>query len=148
MNEPTRLSIFAAMALYDVLGKIQIDKQGNPKAFPFLLSYKIQRNKDLLEKDIYLFSKKRSEVLENLGIAIQDGQINVPEDKRSEYEKEVSDIGLTQVSHTFSKFTVSEVLENFSDVASLTAPEMELFMCSFVDDPELMGEGDAAVESL
>ena len=87
-------------------------------------------------------------MLENLGIAIQDGQINVPEDKRSEYEKEVSDIGLTQVSHTFSKFTVSEVLENFSDVASLTAPEMELFMCSFVDDPELMGEGDAAVESL
>ena len=148
MNEPTRLSIFAAMALYDVLGKIQTDKQGNAKVFPFLLSYKIQRNKDLLEKDIYLFSKKRSEVLENLGIAIQDGQINVPEDKRSEYEKEVSDIGLTQVSHTFSKFTVSEVLENFSDVASLTAPEMELFMCSFVDDPELMGVGDATVESL
>lgn len=148
MNEPTRLSIFAAMALYDVLGKIQIDTQGKQKTFPFLLSYKIQRNKDLLEKDIYLFSKKRAEVLEKLGIEVQNNQINVPEDKKSEYEKEVSDIGLTQVSHTFSKFTVSEVLENFSDVASLTAPEMELFMCSFVDDPELMGEGDATVESL
>ena len=148
MNEPTKLSIFAAMALYDVLGKIQIDTQGKQKTFPFLLSYKIQRNKDLLEKDIYLFSKKRAEVLEKLGIEVQNNQINVPEDKKSEYEKEVSDIGLTQVSHTFSKFTVSEVLENFSDVASLTAPEMELFMCSFVDDPELAGEGDATVESL
>ena len=37
-------------------------------------------------------------------------------------------------------------MENFSDAASLTAPEMELFMYSFVDDPELLGEQGAEEE--
>ena len=99
-----------------------------------------------MEKDIYLFSSKRTEVLKDLGIEVQGSQINVPADKKDQYEKEVSDIGLTQVSHTFSKFTIDEVMENFSDAASLTAPEMELFMYSFVDDPELLGEQGAEEE--
>ncbi len=146
MKEPTKLSIFAAMALYDILGKLRMDKDGKEKNYPFLLSYKMQRNKDLLEKDIYLFSSKRTEVLKDLGIEVQGSQINVPADKKDQYEKEVSDIGLTQVSHTFSKFTIDEVMENFSDAASLTAPEMELFMYSFVDDPELLGEQGAEEE--
>lgn len=146
MKEPTKLSIFAAMALYDILGKLRMDKDGKEKNYPFLLSYKIQRNKDLLEKDIYLFSSKRTEVLKDLGIEVQGSQINVPADKKDQYEKEVSDIGLAQVSHTFSKFTIDEVMENFSDAASLTAPEMELFMYSFVDDPELLGEQGAEEE--
>ena len=85
MKEPTKLSIFAAMALYDILGKLRMDKDGKEKNYPFLLSYKMQRNKDLLEKDIYLFSSKRTEVLKDLGIEVQGSQINVPADKKDQY---------------------------------------------------------------
>lgn len=146
--EATKMTYAAAIALYDLIGKILVDVKdgkGVERPLPFQVQFKLNRAANQLAKDYdYVSSKKDELVRENGELDETTNMITVTdEEKKKVVLDALSEIYQTVTEHTFTKLTQAEVLEIKLDDIQFTAQEVGLFVSALVD----LEEPEAQVEA-
>lgn len=147
MNETVKMTLAAAVSLYDLLERILFSKGEEgvvERDLPFNIKYKLQRVINQLSRDYDYTSTKRTEFIKQLGVKEPDSDyIRVPEDKIGEFNEEMNKIYSIVVEHNFKKFTPEEV--ELLAVDGFNSQEIYLFASALVDDPELTAELDKQI---
>ena len=146
--EATKMTYAAAVALYDLIGKILVEVkngQGIERPLPFQVQFKLNRAVNQLAKDYdYVSSKKDELVRKNGELDEKTNLITVTDEEKKKVVLEaLNEVYQTVTEHTFTKLTQAEVLEIKLDDIQFTAQEIALFVSALVD----LDEPEAQVEA-
>lgn len=127
-------SIAETIAAFKIIGKILLNPDGSEREIPFNVKYKLQRCKDVFEKDFKFFEAERISLIKKLGKQEGD-QMVVPADKMKDFSAELMKILKIKVEHSIKKLTPEEV--EVIDIKDATIEEVDIFTALLVDDKEL-----------
>lgn len=135
-----KMTIAASFTLYNIIQNILVEKleDGTEKEreFPFDVKYKLQRNKAVLQPDAESFNAKRIELIRELGTENKENNtIKITEDRLSEFKDRITEFAGNQVEHELLKLSINDV--ETIKIPYTSGVEMDLFMSTMVDDPEL-----------
>lgn len=138
MENNTRMTYAASVALYDLIGKILVDVKdgkGVERALPFTVQYKLNRAATMLSKDFDFISSKKDELIRANGeLDEKTNLITVTdEEKKKAILAELNDAYQMVTEHVFTKLTSDEVLSIHLDDVGFTAQEMGLFIAALVE---------------
>ena len=141
--DTTKMTYAAAVALYDLIGKILVDVKdgkGVERPLPFQVQFKLNRAANQLAKDYDFVAMKKDELVRANGELDEKTQMITvtDEEKKKVVLSGLNDIYQTVTEHTFTKLTQEEVLQIQLDDIKFTAQEISLFVSALVDldEPE------------
>lgn len=146
-NEATQMTYAAAVALYDLIGKILVDLENSTqkeRSLPFNVQYKLNKAAAQLTHDYdYVQEKRRSLIIENG--EEKDGVYTITDEaKKAEVIQALQEIYNQVTAHTFLKLTEEEALVGLKDV-NFTSQETMLFTSALVETAEPTTEAEAEV---
>lgn len=133
--EKNTYTIAEAISAFKIIGKVLLNPDGSEREIPFNIKYKLQRCKDVFEKDFRFFEAERVNLIKKFGIQKGD-QLMVPEDKMQEFSMELMKVIKIKVEHTIKKLTPEEV--EVIDIKDATIEEVDIFTALLVEDKELV----------
>lgn len=121
--------------------KMVVDRE-----LPFRLRYRLNRNRQLLEKDAQYFDKQRLILMAKYGEPTEDGMnVIIKEDKQEEYKKAISDLIDSGVEHDIMVLE-PEDLTAINDTDINVSPDaMTIFISYMTNDPSLQTELNSSV---
>ena len=121
--------------------KMVVDRE-----LPFRLRYRLNRNRQLLEKDAQYFDKQRLILMAKYGEPTEDGMnVIIKEDKQEEYKKAISDLVDSGVEHDIMVLE-PEDLTTINDTDINVSPDaMTIFISYMTNDPSLQTELNSSV---
>ena len=140
--EPTKMTIAASYTLYKTLTSLLYDTtEGSAqerKGLQFNIKYKMQRNRDLLEKDVIFFEQERAKLVREFGEQTQEGLFKVKPENIAEFNEELSNLLKIEVEHSLLKLK-PEDLDAFDEVEDdIPAENIDLFVAAMVEDPDFV----------
>lgn len=145
-NEAIQMTYAAAVALYDLIGKILVDLENETqkeRSLPFNVQYKLNKAAAQLTHDYdYIQEKRRALIIENG--EEHDGTYTVTDEtKKAEVIKALQDLYNQVTAHNFLKLTEEEALIGLKNV-NFTSQETMLFTSALVETDEAPAEEKTA----
>lgn len=155
MREQTTMTVGIAIVLNEVsrllLYKQKTNENGQPvlvdREIPFRLKYRLNKNRMMLETDVKRFNQSRMIALAKYGEQAPDGENVIITDpvKRQAFEKEISDLIDSQVTHPLNLLDPRD-FEVINDTDMPISPEaMSIFTAYMVDDPDFQKDIELSV---
>ena len=148
MSNEINMTIGVSIVLNKVLTSI-IFIDPNPekpseRILPLSIKYKLQRAKNMVEKDCIYFENEKAKVIKDLGEE-KGGDISIPKEKEEEYKSRLLSILQTEVAHNFIKLKPADVSD--INVEGISTEEVSLFMATLIEDEDLEKDLNTPVSS-
>ena len=134
-NEATQMTYAAAVALYDLIGKILVDLENSTqkeRPLPFNIQYKLNKAAAQLTHDYDYIQEKRNALIIENGEE-QDGKYTVTDEtKKAEVLQTLQELYNQVTAHNFLKLTEEEALVGLKDI-NFTSQEALLFTSALVE---------------
>lgn len=152
--ETVQMTYAAAVALYDLIGKILFDNsqdgQQTERSLPFGVQYKLNKAATQLTHDYDYIQEKRNALIIENGEE-KDGKYTVTDEtKKAEVISALQELYGQVTTHTFLKLTEEEALLGLKDI-NLTSQEALLFTSALVEvepkkpeEPAISSEKDSS----
>lgn len=141
------LNEIVGMLLYTVKEKEDGSKVVVDRELPFRLRYRLNRNFEILEKDVKYFDMQRMILMAKYGNETDNGKkIIIPEEKQEEYKTQINNLIDSEIEHTIMTLEPEDiVLINDTDI-NVSPDAMKVFIGYMTNDPEYMKEMSADVQ--
>lgn len=139
LNEMVEKLLFTVK---DIDGKkVVVDRE-----LPFRLRYRLNRNRQLLEKDGLYFDRQRLILMAKYGEPTEDEQnVIIKEEYQEDYKKAISDLIDSTVEHNLMVLEPEDIaLINDTDI-NVSPDAMTIFISYMTNDPSLQEELNSTV---
>lgn len=154
MTKTVEMPLGMSIVLYDIIGQIlneekEVDgkKISIPRNLPLKLSYKLNRCRNILERDYKQFEEKRVFYIGKYGKTSEDGSVfEVAPEYKEAYESSIDALLETEVSHSINKLEPAD-FEALTNDVKISMPEslMKLLLAYLVEDEDYIKDIGAPI---
>ena len=154
MTKTVEMPLGMSIVLYDIIGQLlneekEVDgkKITIPRNLPLKLSYKLNRCRNILERDYKQFEEKRVFYIGKYGKTSEDGSVfEVAPEYKEAYESSIDALLETEVSHSVNKLEPAD-FEALTNDVKISMPEslMKLLLAYLVEDEEYIKDIGASI---
>lgn len=145
MIKTVEMPLGISIVLYDIVNQLlneEKEAEGKtitaPRNLPLKLSYKLNRCKNILERDYKQFEEKRIFYIGKYGKTSEDGNVfEIAPEHKEAYESSIDALLETEVSHSVNKLEPAD-FEALTNDVKIAMPEslMKLLLAYLVEDDE------------
>ena len=138
MEEENKMNVGLALVVIAAIKAITTTDEGEERALPFKLRYKLTTIKDAFQKEADLYEKERVALIEKYGdeVTLEDGQtakeVRDPE-KLEEFYKHIEEALLTEIDTNYKKLTMEDIKPIEDIEINITDLQLKTFFMYIVE---------------